>query len=450
MRRVNGRLKGWLAFSLITALHVTSTHAQTKAPAKRGGFSATFIGEGGSYQHPSGGAGDYMETSIRQEGGQGTFGPINTAPGSKPKPVERRTQTTEIAESPNSRREAVAPVSNTAPSSPESQAVAPAELPVASVAPDASHKGVGDRGEENRLPAGSKYSLWEGLAAPLELPSADADRYSGAQASEMVRKDYDSHILGRKSGSLEDAPAIAADATGLAASAAGRGEIFVSFELEVKSNPEQYRDALSGLKQNADFRLDPRFDAQLESSPGRTTVFGWMSPDKISAAMAVPSVSRVHVESAKAPRGGQAVSLTEILVGVRVPGSEQPAILAAAPAILSRVMGELSSNSGFQWKKTIGYQPIPGSHDTALILKGVVPVKNISLILAHRDVIKILPSPDNGGAVEGAAPARRSAAGFLAYAVSRAPTLVGVTLLLAVSSLGWGLFRLLRVLVPAR
>lgn len=465
MGRNHRRLNSRLVISLALAFCSARLSAQTKAPVKRGGFSASFIGEGGGYQHPSGGAGDYMESVSRQEGGQGTFGPVGAKPDGKPRPMEeRRTLATEIAAvkapetlptpdvKPNTENAPSGSLSLAAPLADPSASVQDGKDAVAEkgvrAALAASDKGGQDRGEENVLPAdSSKYSLWEGLVSPLELPAADVARTGGDQASELVRKDYDSHILGRKSEAADSLPAVPSDATALSAAAAGRGEIFVSFELEVKSNPDDYRDALSGLSRSAEFRLDPRFDARRESSPGKTTVFGWMPADKISAALSVPTVSRLHVENAPTRPAGSASSLTEILVGVRSPMSPNS---VSAQAILSRVIEDLASSSGFQWKKTIGYQPIPGSKDSALILLGKVPVKNLSAVLAHRDVIKIVPSPDGGGPDRQEPASRRTMAGFISYAVSRAPILLGVTLLMALSSLGWGVFRLLRVLAPAR
>ena len=154
----------------------------------------------------------------------------------------------------------------------------------------------------------------------------------------------------------------------------------------------------------------------------------------------------------------------EILIGIRMPEdyalvdavAQNPAALPTAPRALgaeiaSRAIAELSQESGFLWKKSAGYQSVPRSREKALIIIGEVPIRNISRVMAHRDVVKIMPSAAALDRMDGP-PLRRSPASvlgrFFSFVKRRFPFLLVLTLFLLMLSPGRVLRRLAEIFVP--
>lgn len=432
MGKTSSRLAGFLFVGAISAA-AASLSAQTKAPS--GDFNAKYIGEGGAYQQPSAGVGDYLETGSRQQGGNGTFGPIAEAPK--------------------------APSADQGPAPLSPMAAAPAPAPEIPPAPSARKLPVSEA--TSRVPQKEadrgRYSLWGGLSKPLALPKAKIGEVSEDEAMSAGRSDYESHILGL---AARPAPNRDSELQGLKDALASHpsaedstpksGEIFVSFDIDLKNHPEQYRDALAGLSSAAGFRPDARFEPRFSGAgTERAAVWGWMPSAMIGAAMQVPNVSRLQIENPSlAPGAARAsrsdgVAMADILIGVKLPSS--PAGSDEGRKYAVRALTELSSDAGFSWKKTIGYQQAPGSKDMVLIVSGEVPVRALDRVMAHRDVVKISPVPPPAPAslddlsAEAEQPFARR---FLAYVLAHAPFLILTTVVMVAP----GVLRVLHVFVP--
>lgn len=421
-----------LAFLLAFGAGAVSA-AQVEAP--RGGFRTNYIGEGGSYQQPSAGAGDYLETGSRQQGGNGTFGPI-AAPIHNPS----------IEAPPSSAPAEEAAVSDSHQSA---QPVQPAPT-APTVKPDAR----APQKEEDR----GRYSLWGGLAQPPALPKDKIGEISEDEAMGLGRTDYERRILGLAARPEADADgktlkdSVASAPAAVPSDGPQAGEIFVSFDIDLKNHPEQYRDALAGLSSAAGFRPDARFEPRFSRTGAeRASVWGWMPSEKIGAAMQVPNVAKLQIEDpARGPgsarsAGAEAGAMTDILIGVRLP-AELSSSSGEARKYASRALDELASAAGFAWKKTIGYQQPPGSKSMVLIVSGAVPIRSLDRVLAHRDVVKISPVPPPlPASLEAPAAAEQPfKARFLAYVLSHAPFLIVATVIMVAP----GVLRLLHVFVP--
>ena len=84
-----------------------------------------------------------------------------------------------------------------------------------------------------------------------------------------------------------------------------------------------------------------------------------------------------------------------------------------------------------------------------VVAQGKVPLRAISEVLADRDVVKIVPSPDSGPG--GSAPMPlRPLEEFLSFALGRAPFLLAATLLMLIPSLGGALLSAAEIFIPYR
>ncbi|MBI5631028.1 MAG: hypothetical protein HY921_09105 [Elusimicrobia bacterium] len=374
--------------------------------------SQYYIGEGGGFQPPSGEASDYLENGAREHTGQGTFGPVL--------PTPPRTQPKNFPRAPGSK----ASPEGAGHGGPAGHAASPS-------IPFLPAQGAPDR---------QRYSLWEGLSSPLELPPGRAKGVSSDQASALVRQDYETHILQSR-----DGPTGAVSPEGALAGPAG-GEIFVALELSGSEAEPGYRDAVAGLSRLAQFREDSRFRARAAAGPGRVSLWGWMPAHKLGEALKVPSVARVEVQRPSPdPRSGEGLR-AELVIGIRI---SDPASIEGT---FSRVMAELGSYAGFRWKKTVGYQKVPGSSDLALVVIGEVPMRQIRRVLAHSDVLKVMPSPAPPETSPPRFPAatRGRISSFISYAAGRNPLLVLLTLLVLIPLCVRLVFRLILAFIPYR
>ncbi len=297
----------------------------------------------------------------------------------------------------------------------------------------------------------SRYSLWEGLSAPMELPPQKIGDVSEDQAAALGRQDYDSHILGQRDsvGSPESARgggevlAGGWDSRPAAVAAAGAGpEVFVTLNLDLKKQPDAtLRDAVADLGRLAGFRQDVRFaPAAVGAAPGQVALWGWMHPERVGAAMGVASVSRLEINPS--PRPLSAETATDMLLGVRLPRDRSPADAAAG------LEKDLAA-PGLRVRRTIGTQTVPGTAETVLVVEASVPLSALRKLLAHPDVVKMVPAPRPPAVA--ARPSRPAAAElrrFLGFAAEQSPLLLVLTLLMLLPWVGSGMAAAARVFVP--
>ncbi|MBI3551006.1 MAG: hypothetical protein HY077_00690, partial [Elusimicrobia bacterium] len=194
-------------------------------------FHSSFFGEGGSYHEPDSGAKEYLEQ------------------GPKPDPAAKRETPAAPKKTPDAflKRDPASLRYQKGAESAREDGLPKVELP-AYQAPSSS--------DDRR-----RYSLWEGIAAPLALPPEKIKDVAPDQASSLIRQDYDSHILGGPA-----AQAIGLSAPTRAQAAAASPETFVAIDLDLKG--KELKDAVAGLSGAAGFRQDPRFEPVF-SGPAR-------------------------------------------------------------------------------------------------------------------------------------------------------------------------------------
>ena len=423
-----------VALSLLGSL-VTPVSADEPAKPASGGktVSTMFIGEGGSYQDPNSDAKDYYQHGAPGMGIPGA-GPSGSAPAQAP---AGQAETAPAAQRP---RDAFIPRDPASIRRDQS-----AQPPAPESAP-AAH-GADDR---------KRYSLWEGIAAPLALPSNKIKDATVDQASQMGRHDYDGDRSG-PAGVSASGTAKPAAGSGLALAgvnpSAAQGETFVTVDFALKG--AQLKDAVAGLAGVAGFRQDMRF-APVFSGPAkaRASVSGWLPLSRVGEAMKSSLVQRIQTQEGVSlatlsnppplPVDGP---VSQVIVGIRVRDR------SAVDETLTRVTRELAEQSGFHLTETVGIQPVPGSKDLALVVVGSVSSRELSRLMAHPDVLKVLPAPGATPAQPGSAPPTPGKkVGFLSFVKDRAPMLLVVTLLLLVASVAdrmrWG--RLFEFFVPYR
>lgn len=274
----------------------------------------------------------------------------------------------------------------------------------------------------------ARYSLWQGAPAPVALPASMDPSAAEDEASALASRRFDGTQLRDAVASLPGA-GLAAGTVRLSALAPRKpGDLFVSVELALASKPDQLKDAVAQLGQSAAFRPDARFQPDwLGAAKDRVAVWGWMPGARLGTAAGIPGVSRISVAREKLlPPADPARG--EFVVGIRV-RSGDPTPVAQ---LFSRVLRDLARQADFQWRRTIGYQAVPGSRDLALVVVGEAPLRKLGPLMAHPDVVKVLPSPDGPLAGRGAQPPPRQ--GFLAYVLGHAPLLVLLTGLLLLST----------------
>jgi hypothetical protein len=305
-----------------------------------------------------------------------------------------------------------------------------------------------------------RYSLWEGLAAPMQLSGQKVGNVSEDQAAALGRKDYDAHILGQRDAGAtqpalraQGAVAVGApqanaipdglrhgDPAGLAAAP----EVFVTLNLDLKKHPDAtLKDAVADLGRIAGFRQDMRFEpAAVGAGPDQVALWGWIQPSRVGAALQVPSVARLEVNPAA--RQAAPETSTDMLMGVRVPRDRS---LAEAVARLERDLAA----PGLRVRRTIGTQTAPGTAETILVVEASVPISLLPRLMAHPDVVKLMPAPQAPAALS--RPRRVLAAqmrGFLTFAADQSPLLLVLTLLMLLPWVGSGVAAAVRVFVPYR
>lgn len=221
-------------------------------------------------------------------------------------------------------------------------------------------------------------------------------------------------------------------------------EVFVTVDLDLKANPDQYKDAVASLGRVAAFRPDPRFAPTVPSSD-RISFWGWMPADRVSEALSVSGVMRLHFDRS---RSWTALSLPDpatgkFLVSIRV------ADAAEAASAAQKVVEDLAE-LGFRPLRSLGAEPSAGG---ALVrVEGLLPVRALSLVLGHSQVSGV--SPVQAEPASSPAPAARKKASpreFLHYATERAPFLLVLTLLLLLlPRLAGGWEKLCEIFVPYR
>ena len=268
-----------------------------------------------------------------------------------------------------------------------------------------------------------RYSLWAGLSAPLLMPGSKAGDMPLEQAKVNGRADYDSHILGDDAKTLGSGVS-GPDLAGLRLEADPSEGLFVSLELELSGT---LRDAVASLTQRSGFRPDEKAaPAFSDEAKTRVMLRGWVPPSRLGEVLG-PEVHRLQVHSSSRP--GSEGARTELLVGLSVPTGASPS------AVLSAATSRLALRSGFEIRKVIGYQTIPGTSRMVIIVSGQVPVSNIAKVMGDPSVVKVVPSPDSVPA-QAAAPAKRYSGSFLAHAASKNPVLFLLAVLLTLSLAG--------------
>jgi hypothetical protein len=269
-----------------------------------------------------------------------------------------------------------------------------------------------------------RYSLWAGLSAPLLMPGSKVGDVPLEQAKMNGRADYESHILG------EDAKAVGSGVSGpdlvggLRPEADASQGLFISLEMELSGT---LRDAVASLTQRSGFRQDEKSDPSFsDEAKTRVMLRGWVPPNRLGDVLG-PGVHRLQVHRSSKPESEGA--LTELLVGLSIPTGASPS------AVLSVAASRLALRSGFEIRKVIGYQTIPGTSKMVIIVSGKVPVSNISKVMGDPSVVKVVPSPDSASAPAAASP-KRSSGSFLSHAASKNPVLLLLAVLLTLSLAG--------------
>ncbi|HAM35531.1 MAG TPA: hypothetical protein DEB40_01860 [Elusimicrobia bacterium] len=418
----------------------TGAYGQTRpGVAGRGDFTLKSFGEGGGYAHPSPEASNAMEAGTWQQAGKlsGGLGSL----GGVPYPLERPTLKLRAEASAPAGLAAQSPPVQIPPLHPALAHARPIKppLPVPKRAPDSAADDPSRPDADRR-----RYSLWEGLAAPLELPSHKVKEVGLDEATALGRRDYDSHILSQSEASLTAGGASLPN--GGSDTGAG-GEIFVAVNLVIKDGAQaSFKDAVADLGRTAGFRQDRRFEPAVVG-PGleEVAVWGWMPSRRLGEAMRVPSLARLEIKTS-ARRETMPATTTRVLLGMRIPSG---AATAELPARLGR---ELGASSGFKVLREIGTQTAPGSGEAVLVLEAELPIPMLSRIMARGDVLKIVPAPQPGAASEAPSDSSPSAqiVGFLSYVRDHAPLLVALTLLALLPAVSAGLLSAARVFIPYR
>lgn len=413
--------------------------------AKKSGFGALFLGEGGQTYAPSCDQTDFQTEQGFQHGAgkapaenagpERDGGKRETSPGaaasavrpsgpSTPSSAVRATPawgTGAVRAWPGPRRpaqEGETPAPAVTPKE-ESAAWAPASpLPEGSIP-------AADEPMRDAMAAVDpmRYSLWAGLSAPLLMPGSKAGDIPLEQAKVNGRADYESHILGEDAKTI--GPGVSGpDLAGLRLEADPSEGLFVSLELELSGT---LRDAVASLTERSGFRPDEKFTpAFSDEAKTRVMLRGWVPPHRLGEVLG-PGVHRMQVHRSSRPDSEGA--RTELLVGLSIPTGASPS------AVLSAAASRLALRSGFEVRKVIGYQTIPGTSRMVIIVSGQVPVSNIAKVMGDPSVVKVVPSPDSVPA-QAAAPAQRRSGSFLSHAASKNPVLFLLALLLTLSLAG--------------
>lgn len=413
----------------------------SKCAKKGGGFGALFLGEGGQTYAPSCDQNDFQTEQGFQQGKE-------NAPAEDSGREQERAGQGSSAAAPVVRPAGPSSAVRAAPAwgtgaarawpgprrpgqgEGSAPAVTPKEGPAVS-APQSSPDGSVPMGDEPLRDAPAavdpmRYSLWAGLNAPLLLPGSKVGDVPLEQAKISGRADYASHILGEEAKAL--GPSVSGpDLVGGAAPAGAESSegLFVSLEIDLSGT---LRDAVSSLTQRSGFRPDEKFTPSYsDEAKTRVMLRGWVPPHRLGEVLG-PEVHRLQVHRSSKPESEGA--RTELLVGLSIPTGASPS------AVLTAATARLSLRSGFEVRKVIGYQTIPGTSRMVIILSGQVPVSNISKVMGDPSVVKVVPSPDSAVAAPAPAQSRKASERFLAYAASHNPVLLLLAVLLTLSLAG--------------
>ena len=274
--------------------------------------------------------------------------------------------------------------------------------------------------------AGKPGTLWGTVGAPVEMTPDRLSKAGLDDAQSAANDEYERRILGGET------PQRPASSPLTLQPSTNPGKLFVSVEMSLPGEAP-LRDAVADLTRATGFTLDPRFPAEpamMGASPTaarRVAVRGWLPTARIGDAARAPGVTRLEVE-----RGGSMPSgtntRTSLLVGLRMPVQ-----MDAAPAF-QRLIAELSQTADLRWRRTIGFQNLPGTTDVALVIAADVPITRIPRLLEHPAVLKI--TPVEAPAVEPGAVESSTLARFARYARHQAPLLILATLIALLPSLG--------------
>ncbi|MBI3552335.1 MAG: hypothetical protein HY077_07440 [Elusimicrobia bacterium] len=168
--------------------------------------------------------------------------------------------------------------------------------------------------------------------------------------------------------------------------------------------------------------------------------------------MKVPAVARLQTDGRAAPFAHQGLT-SRILVGIRVRAGQ------SVGETLKAVVADLEARAHFRLERAVGYQEVPETKDLAVVAVGEVPILELSRVMAHPDVLKVLPAPGRdsessvprqpskrvGDLKPGAEPAR-----FIFFVERRAPLLIVATLMLLLLPIGGRALRWLNVFSPYR
>lgn len=221
-------------------------------------------------------------------------------------------------------------------------------------------------------------------------------------------------------------------------------DVFVAVDLDLKANPEQYKDAVASLGRVAAFRPDPRFAPTLPS-PDRISFWGWMPASRVTEALSVSGVVRLHFDRS---RSGPSLSLPDPAMGKFLVSIRVADVAEAAPAA-QKIVEELAE-FGFQPLRSVDAEA--SAAGAVVRVEGLLPVRALSLVLGHSQVLGV--SPVQAEPVSAPAPAERKKASpreFFRYAAERAPLLLVLTLLLLLlPRLAGGWEKLCEIFVPYR
>ncbi|MDE2313747.1 MAG: hypothetical protein KGL04_06205, partial [Elusimicrobia bacterium] len=111
-----------------------------------------------------------------------------------------------------------------------------------------------------------------------------------------------------------------------------------------------------------------------------------------------------------------------------IPAGQDPAV------VIAKELPRLREESGFAYKRTMGYRKTRGAKDKVLMVSGDVPLRGLSAVMGDAGVMSVAPVPPPPPLLR--APVRApGVSGFLSYAAKRSPGLVGLTALALVFSL---------------
>jgi hypothetical protein len=397
----------WLAAALLAAVAASAAEPPpappSQAPAQP--FQANYIGEGGGAKASDPATDDYM------------VGDQKPGPGG-------------------------------ASSSDQAAADAPADGAAARPAPA---RAAASEPDEAAPPAGAR-SLWNGLVQPLDA-AADADDADEARAGSD--RDYEARILGIKSArprpglsaaSRRARASRASDAAALSTARSGAGKVFVAVEIN-PGEAASLRDAVAALGPAAGFTADPRFDAM--PGPGGNVMFsGWMPSSRLADALAQPGVKSLRVET-RARSSTANGARAQFLIGLRL---DDP---ARAREGVGADVRALSAATGFRLTKVMGIETAPDGRAVAVV-SGLLPLSRLPEAMGLPMVAKIspvggdVPEPAPAPSASPALAAGGGAARFAAFAISRSPLLIVLTLLLLLPSLREPAFRAAEVFSPYR